>query len=317
MEELLLPAAALPVALPEGFGAGASSSSSSIVAAPAAEGGGGGRDSAGDEAAGGSDGLGLDGDIDALCQLISARVPSSREGSEAEAGEGDLDELLGALAPSSPLAQRLSPRLSPSAMPLDGLGADTDLPEPTLALPAEVATSVKGFSMIAKFNLRCEVDLRQVTFRVRHAEFNPRKHSSVTIRLIEPRVTALVRASGSCTVAGTVDEDALKLSAKKVVRLIQLSGHEEVRFSGYKVVCMMAKASMGFPIRLDQLAAKWRRNALYEPEVYCGCVFKTMRPRVTYLLTAGGKVMISGLTNMKDINEAVKRIHPILSEFRS
>nr|AAL24503.1 TATA box-binding protein-like protein [Crypthecodinium cohnii] len=203
----------------------------------------------------------------------------------------------------------------PTAEPMQ----ETDLPDNAEDLPEEVAASVTAFTIMAKFNLRCEIDLRQLAFALRHAEYNPRKHSSLTLRLVEPRATAMVRSSGVVSITGVLDLDELKQSAKKVARLVQRSGegHEKVKFAGFTICSILAKASMGFPIRLDQLAAKWRRNALYEPELYCGCIFRTTRPKCTYLLTSGGKVMISGFRNMEDVHEAVQRIYPILAEFKT
>lgn len=119
------------------------------------------------------------------------------------------------------------------------------------------------------------------------------------------------------SITGTTDQQALKLAAKKVTRLIQRAGHEEVKFSGYMVTSILCKADLGFPVRLDALAARWRRNALYEPELYCGCVFRTRQPRCTYLVTSGGKVMISGMRTMPEIRDAVKRAYPVFREFQN
>lgn len=253
-------------------------------------------------------------DIEALCQLIDDHGQGPNKGSD----PGDIDELLGALAPATPLSSRLSPRLSPSSLP-GGLpeGLAMDLPEPTLALPLEVACTILPFTTIAKFHLRCEVDMRKVAFGIRHAEYNPRKHSSITVRLLDPRATAMVRASGVVTITGVTDQEQLKAAAKKVTRLIQRTGHDQAKFSGYAVCSVLAKATMDFPVRLDHLAAKYRRNALYEPELYCGCVFRTQRPRCTFLLTSGGKVMVSGFKSMEDVIDAVRRIYPILHEFKT
>lgn len=263
-------------------------------------------------------------DIDALCELIDA----SGAGGQAFKPPAEVDELLGALAAggaSSPLlAARLSPRLSPRTSPLGGpqslhsLGSgdllEPDLPEPVMALPPEVKPI--PFTMVAKFHLRCEVDLKQVAFGLKHAEYNPRKHSSITVRLLDPRTVALVRASGSVSITGTTDPQDLKNAAKKITRLLQRAGAVEAKFTGYKVTSLLCKATLGFPVRLDHLAAKWRKNALYEPELYSGCVFRTRRPRATYLITVGGKVMISGCRTIAETQEALRRVYPILFDFR-
>jgi len=175
--------------------------------------------------------------------------------------------------------------------------------------------------MTGSFHVRCELDLKKVAFGLRTAEFNPRKQPSITLRLVGiPKATALVRASGAVTISGGpgTTEDSLKRSAKKIARLVQRCGYEEqVRFSDYRVTGLLCKVDLGFPVRLDKLAAKWRRNALYEPEIYCGCVFRTRKPRATYLVTHGGKVIISGLRKMEDVREALRRAYPEFHKFQN
>lgn len=258
-----------------------------------------------------------DASIDALVELIEAAPGVD------EAREHDVEELLGYVAPvpgsSSPL---LFPRSAPvsvvGAAPLDhGESSDLlpDLPDPKDPLPPEIVAT--PFISLCRFHLRCEVDLKKVAFGIRHAEYNPRKHSSITVRLFDPRSTALVRASGSVAVTSALPEDELKRSAKRIAKLIQRCGHEDAKFADFRVTSILCKADLQFPVRLDALASRFRRNALYEPEFFSNCVFRTRKPRVTYLVTAGGKVMISGLKCMADINEALRRVYFVFRDFRS
>ncbi|CAJ1351711.1 unnamed protein product, partial [Effrenium voratum] len=147
-----------------------------------------------------------------------------------------------------------------------------DLADPELPLPPNVVPV--PFIMVARFNMRCELDLKEVAFSIRHAEYNPRKHTSITVRLLNPRVTALLRQSGSVMLssnAGSVSEEALKTSAKKLARLVQKAGHQQAKFADYRLTSILCKADLGFPIRLDMLATRFKKNALYEPEFFSSC----------------------------------------------
>ncbi|CAE7780894.1 tbpA, partial [Symbiodinium necroappetens] len=169
-----------------------------------------------------------------------------------------------------------------------------DLPEPHEQLPPDVFPV--PFIYVCKFNARCELDLKQIAFGIRHAEYNPRKHSSITVRLFNPRVTALIRASGAITLsanAGCASEDDLKRSAKKLARLIQRCGHDGAKFADFAVTSILCKATLGFPVRLDVLASRFRKNALYEPEFFCSCVFRT-RQSASYSLQSYAEGRRSG-----------------------
>ncbi|CAE7243369.1 tbpA [Symbiodinium microadriaticum] len=223
----------------------------------------------------------------------------------------------------SPLLRPSAAPGSPKSLVLEGedqqqeLAIVHDLPEPHEQLPPDVFPV--PFIYVCKFNARCELDLKQIAFGIRHAEYNPRKHSSITVRLFNPRVTALIRASGAITLsanAGCASEDDLKRSAKKLARLIQRCGHDGAKFADFAVTSILCKATLGFPVRLDVLASRFRKNALYEPEFFCSCVFRTRQPRCTFLVTAGGKVSISGLRSIEEVKEALRRAYFVFREFR-
>jgi len=252
--------------------------------------------------------------IDALCALIDADPGG---GSQSRG-----DDLFDPFAPkeviggaSSSNARQVVARKSDAVATcetMEHLGHD--LPEPALAVPPDIVPI--PFNLQAAFHLKCEVDLKKLAFGLRHAEYNPRKHTSLTVRLFEPRATALVRRCGFVIVTGTHSEDSLKRSAKKVARLVQKCDHEEAKFAEFKMTGILCKVDLRFPMRLDELASKWRRHAVYEPETYCGCVFRTRHPKCTYLLTAGGFVIISGCRKMETVKEALRRIYPVCHEFQ-
>lgn len=264
-----------------------------------------------------------DADVDNLLDLFN----TAPEGSDSppRATDDAVEQLLMDIRPPPSVVSSKNSGVSaavrrlPSAAGFTEEVVDFDLPEPTMLVPAEVFPI--PFVMTASFNLKTELDLKKVSFGLRHAEFNPRSHPSITLRLVDtPKATALVRASGAVTISGGpgTTEDSLKRSAKKVARLIQRSGYEEqVKFADYRVTGLLCKVNLGFPVRLDKLAGAWRRNALYEPEIYCGCVFRTRNPRATYLVTHGGKVIISGLRKIEDVTEALRRAYPEFYKFQN
>eukprot|EP00929_Paragymnodinium_shiwhaense_P064843 TRINITY_DN32542_c0_g1_i1.p1 TRINITY_DN32542_c0_g1~~TRINITY_DN32542_c0_g1_i1.p1 ORF type:complete len:288 (+),score=51.98 TRINITY_DN32542_c0_g1_i1:71-934(+) len=187
-----------------------------------------------------------------------------------------------------------------------------DLPlDPKLELPDDV--SVRPTSMVCSFNLCCAVDLKQICFKIRHAEFNPRKQSAVTLRLIEPSCTTLIMPSGKCVISGSTDVDTMKQGAKKVARMVQKCS-SDVKFADFRVTSLLCTARLGFPVRLDILAAKWRKHAVYEPEFYSGACFKTLKPKRAYNVTAGGCVNIAGCKTLHEADEALRRIYPVLRD---
>merc|ERR1711933_447803 len=121
----------------------------------------------------------------------------------------------------------------------------------------------------ASFDLCCTVDLKQLSFKARNAEYNPRRGSSVTLRLLDPKATGRIRESGKVVISGRrgITSDELKRAAKKITRIVQKSGHEEAKCSLFRFTISDFKTDLPLPVRLEALARKWWQHAFYEPEV--------------------------------------------------
>lgn len=281
------------------------------------------------------------GDVDAILEMIDSDVLQPLEGTATDGGAHRevVDELLGASALVGRGGSSSSMALCQDAH-LPGVGAASDAgseqallsvrsghqpvplePEwaqwPTMEVPSDV--DVKLVIVTAFFDLKCDVDMQRVAFGLRHAEYNPlgpRRHSSITARLFDPHATALIRASGKVSISTSTNEELAKVAAKKFARLVQKCGHESAKFVDYRVTGLVVRASLGFPVRLEELARRYPKCAVYEPELYCGCVFKTLRPKRAFLVTAGGKVMITGCNTMDAVREALHRAYPVFHECR-
>lgn len=257
------------------------------------------------------------GDIDQLVAFFDDEMGMGDGDSPQGGGAAEeVEDVLGDIV-HSPAASSSSAALRRSGRTAENdASVPPDLPEPTMPLPESAYPAAT--SMMAHFNLKCELDPKKVAFALRNAEYNPRNHSSIVVRFERPsRVTALVRERGAVSIAGAyVDEEQLKHTSKKLTRLIQMVGYPDAKFAGYRVASMICKADLGFPVRLEELTTTWPRNAVYEPETYCGCVFKTIKPKNTFLITAGGKVLVLGLTTVAGAKEALRRAYPVFAQFQ-
>lgn len=76
-------------------------------------------------------------------------------------------------------------------------------------------------NVVATCNLVVQIDLTELTLKVRNAEYNPRRHPAVVVRIRHSKSTALVHASGRMVVIGTKSEDDARLAARKYARLVR------------------------------------------------------------------------------------------------
>lgn len=109
-------------------------------------------------------------------------------------------------------------------------------------------------NVVATVNLGCQLELKKIALHARNAEYNPKRFTAVIMRLLEPKTTALIFASGKIVVTGAKSEEAVRLAARKFARIIQKLDFP-ARFTEFKVQNVVASCDVRFAIRLEGLAA--------------------------------------------------------------
>ena len=99
-------------------------------------------------------------------------------------------------------------------------------------------------NVVATFNLGVDtLDLRAIALRKPFVEYNPQKFAAATIRIREPRTTALAFASGNMVCTGAKTEIEARIAGRKYVRLLQKHGIP-VSFRNFKIQNIVASAEI-------------------------------------------------------------------------
>eukprot|EP00571_Detonula_confervacea_P013492 CAMPEP_0172306098 /NCGR_PEP_ID=MMETSP1058-20130122/7237_1 /TAXON_ID=83371 /ORGANISM="Detonula confervacea, Strain CCMP 353" /LENGTH=288 /DNA_ID=CAMNT_0013017879 /DNA_START=24 /DNA_END=890 /DNA_ORIENTATION=+ len=171
-------------------------------------------------------------------------------------------------------------------------------------------------NMSATADLGVRLDLKQIALRCRNTEFNPRRFAAVIMRLREPRATALVFASGKLVITGTKSSHNSSLATKKIAYILERVGFQPASYINFKVQNIVGTVDVGFPIRLEGVAFAHPTFSSYEPELFPGLIYRLVQPRVVLLIFVSGKVVITGAKTEEQMVEGLKKVHPVLLEFR-
>eukprot|EP00047_Mylnosiga_fluctuans_P007872 m.5229 g.5229 ORF g.5229 m.5229 type:complete len:199 (-) comp1984_c0_seq1:194-790(-) len=166
-------------------------------------------------------------------------------------------------------------------------------------------------NIVVTVNLGCELDLKNIALHARNAEYNPKRFGAVTMRIREPRTTALVFSTGKMVCTGAKSEDNAYVAARKFARIVQKLGYK-VSFKDFKVVNMVARCDVRFPIRLEGLALSHSYCCTYEPELFPGLVYRMYSPKLTFLIFVSGKIVLTGGRSREQMQEAFENLYPPL-----
>jgi len=171
-------------------------------------------------------------------------------------------------------------------------------------------------NMSATADLGVRLDLKQIALRCRNTEFNPRRFAAVIMRLREPRATALVFASGKLVITGTKSSHNSSLATKKIAYILERVGFQPSSYINFKVQNIVGTVDVGYPIRLEGVAFAHPTFSSYEPELFPGLIYRLVQPRVVLLVFVSGKVVITGAKTEEQLVEGLKKVYPVLLEFR-
>ena len=156
-------------------------------------------------------------------------------------------------------------------------------------------------NVVATFNLGVDsLDLRELALQKGWIEYNPHKFAAATVRLREPKTTALAFASGNMVCTGAKDELTSMYASRRYVRLLQRHG-VPVQFKDFKIQNIVASSNVGHPMKLRQLSEVFGPYVSYEADLFPGLVFRTTEPKLVFLIFRSGTVVITGAKTREEI----------------
>ena len=171
-------------------------------------------------------------------------------------------------------------------------------------------------NVVATFNLGVDhLDLRAIALHKPFVEYNPQKFAAATIRIREPRTTALAFASGNMVCTGAKTEIEARVAGRKYVRILQKHGIP-VSFRNFKIQNIVASAEIPHTLKLLELSRSYGPYVSYEPDLFPGLVFRTTAPKLVFLLFRSGKIVITGAKNRQEIESTFSSLfYGIVTKF--
>lgn len=177
-----------------------------------------------------------------------------------------------------------------------------------VSVPAEKLPEFELQNVVATFNLGVDhLDLRSIALEKPFIEYNPQKFAAATIRIREPRTTALAFASGNMVCTGAKTELESRLAGRKYVRVLQKHGIP-VSFRNFKIQNIVASAEIPRTLKLLELSRAYGPYVSYEPDLFPGLVFRTTAPKLVFLLFRSGKIVITGAKCREEISSTFRSL---------
>ena len=176
----------------------------------------------------------------------------------------------------------------------------------------DVVPKIHMQNVVATFNLGItEINLKELALNTLFVEYNPKKFAAATCRIVYPRTTALIFASGNMVCTGAKDEIRARLAGRKYVRILQQAGIP-VHFQKFKIQNLVASVSIGSLLKLREMAHDYGACCGYEPDLFPGLVLRVENPKIVYLCFRSGKIVITGGHSRSDVVNSFSNVYTMI-----
>jgi transcription initiation factor TFIID TATA-box-binding protein len=168
-------------------------------------------------------------------------------------------------------------------------------------------------NVVAAATLNQKVDLNAVVKSYPGVEYRPEQFPGLVFRLKRPKTATLIFNSGKMICTGAKSEKEARRAVMTVVKELKKGGIIIISKPDLKVVNMVASASLGGRIDLEQ-AVSTLGKAMYEPEQFPGLIYRMDEPKVVILIFASGNLVCTGAKKEQDVYDAVHKLHASLED---
>jgi transcription initiation factor TFIID TATA-box-binding protein len=168
-------------------------------------------------------------------------------------------------------------------------------------------------NVVAAAALNQKVDLNAVVKSYPGVEYRPEQFPGLVFRLKKPKTATLIFNSGKMVCTGARSEKEARRAVMTVVKELKKGGIIIISKPAFKVVNMVASASLGGRVDLELAVSALQKN-MYEPEQFPGLIYRMDQPKVVMLIFASGNLVCTGATKEQDVYDAVHKLHANLEE---
>jgi transcription initiation factor TFIID TATA-box-binding protein len=168
-------------------------------------------------------------------------------------------------------------------------------------------------NVVATGTMNQKVDLNAVVKSYPGVEYRPEQFPGLVFRLKRPKTATLIFSSGKMVCTGARSGKESRRAIMKVVKELKKGRVIILRKPDFKVVNIVASASLGGKVDLEKTVVTIRKT-MYEPEQFPGLIYRMDKPMVVILIFASGNLVITGAKKEQDVYDAVHKLHGSLEE---
>ncbi len=156
------------------------------------------------------------------------------------------------------------------------------------------------------------IDLNLIAHHDESVQYNPERFPGLVMRIEKPRGTALIFSTGKMVITGLRAASEADKVVQKIIKNIKKVGIE-MKNPVITVQNIVASGDLHTNIDLN-MATVVMDDAMYEPEVFPGLIYRMQDPKTVFLVFSTGRIVCTGAKTKSIVREAVLKLNKYVRE---
>src|SRR5271157_846460 len=152
-----------------------------------------------------------------------------------------------------------------------------------------------------------KIDLNQIARKYPDCEYNPERFPGLVMRVVDPKATILIFSTGKMVVTGMREAAEAEAVVNNVVEKLKQVKIDIKNEPAITIQNIVASGDLHVSIDLNE-ASVIMENAMYEPEVFPGLIYRMQEPKTVFLIFSTGRIVCTGAKTKEMVGEAVEKL---------
>ncbi|MHA2281484.1 MAG: TATA-box-binding protein [Promethearchaeota archaeon] len=176
--------------------------------------------------------------------------------------------------------------------------------------------SIQNFVVKSRLPIEEDLVLKVLANNLDNSQYDSNRFPGLFLRFSNPKCVIIIFRNGKLIITGLKSSTNIELVIEKLI--LNLSKIETIKILNEEikteVVNIVVTANMFIEINLDAAAVKLT-NAIYEPEVFPGLIYKSFTPtKSVFLIFSTGKIVLTGIREEAVIDPVLVHLGRLLKE---
>jgi transcription initiation factor TFIID TATA-box-binding protein len=152
-----------------------------------------------------------------------------------------------------------------------------------------------------------KIDLNQIARKFADCEYNPERFPGLVMRIADPKATVLIFSTGKMVVTGMREAAEAEAVVDNVIKKMKQAKVDIKSEHVITIQNIVASGDLHTYIDLNE-ASIIMENAMYEPEVFPGLIYRMQEPKTVFLIFSTGRIVCTGAKTKEIVGEAVEKL---------